>query len=111
MMFTFSFRSSESLWAWGFDIAAFWVQIPAVLLSFFKPRLAALAMLTGVGTSMLMGLGFEIKNSYAPDAHHLTGTEWAKVFPIVVKECALFWSLPILFAILLLRTTTSRRLP
>jgi hypothetical protein len=89
-MFTFAFRSSESLWAWGFDIAAFWVQIPAVLLSFFKPRLAALAMLTGVGASMLMALGFEIKNSYAPDAHQLTGTEWAKFLPVAVKECVFF---------------------
>lgn len=102
VMFTFAFRSDESRWAWAFDLIAFWSQIPGVLFSFLKPRLSALWMLLCVGVSMLMGIGFEIKSAYAPNARHLSSAEWISDLPILLKESFYFWGLPVVVALLLL---------
>jgi len=110
-MFTFSFRANETLWAWGFDIVSFWSQIPAILFSFFKPRIAAGWMLASVAISILMGLGFEIESSHKPGAAHLNLSEWISTLLPLLKTCVWFWGLPTLFAVLLLVPGRSRQIP
>jgi hypothetical protein len=107
-MFTFSFRADESLWAWAFDLTAFWSQILGILASFIKPRLAAIWMLLNIGLSVLMAIGFEVKQGFAPDAQHLSGMEWIKLSPVILKQAGLFWGIPLIFALLLLRRNPSQ---
>lgn len=111
VMFTFSFRADESLWAWAFDLTAFWSQVLGILASFFKPRLAALWMLLNIVISVLMAIGFEIKQGFAPDARHLSGIEWLKLSPVILKQAGMFWGLPLIFALILLRRTFPRTVP
>jgi hypothetical protein len=111
VMFTFSFRADESLWAWAFDLTAFWSQVLGILASFFKPRLAALWMLLNIVISVLMAIGFEIKQGFAPDTRHLSGIEWLKLSPVILKQAGMFWGLPLIFALLLLRRTFPRTVP
>jgi hypothetical protein len=103
-MFTFAFRAGESRWAWGFDIVSFWLQIPAIIVSFFRPRIAAWWMLANVSASVLMGMWFEIQSFYNPDARHLVVSEWISTLLPLLKTCMWFWGLPTLFAVLLLVT-------
>jgi hypothetical protein len=102
VMFTFSFRAGESAWAWGFDLIAFWSQIVGIVVSFFKPRLAAGWMLACIGISVLIAVGFEIKSGYAPDARHLSAAEWMGFLPAILKNSGFFWGLPLIFALLLI---------
>jgi len=108
-MFTFAFRSDESLWVWAFDIISFWCQVPAILLSFLKPRLGAYWLLANAAVSILMGLGFQIESAYQPDARHPGAVEWFQILPRLVKVCAWFWGLPILFALLLLMAVRGQK--
>ncbi|HUZ90742.1 MAG TPA: hypothetical protein VMU78_02400 [Methylocella sp.] len=103
VMFTFAFRADESRWAWGFDIVSFWLQIPPILVSFFKPRIAAWWMLANVSASVLIGLGFEIGLSFSPDARHLSIQDWVTFLPSIAKESLIFWGLPTLIALLLFK--------
>ena len=104
-MFTFAFRSDESLWAWAFDIISFWFQIPAILLSFFKPRLASWWMIANVAVSISMGVIFEVRNSYSPGARHLSAVEWLADLLMLWKNILAFWGLPTLVAVLLVIVT------
>jgi hypothetical protein len=103
VMFTFAFGANESAWAWGFDIVSFWFQIPAVIVSFFRPRIAAWWMLANVLASVLMGMWFEIH-----DASHLVVSEWISTLLPLLKTCIWFWGLPTLFAVLLLMAERNR---
>jgi hypothetical protein len=104
VMFAFSFRAGESAWAWGFDLIAFWSQIIGIIASFFKPRLAAGWMLACIGISVLIGIGFEVKSSYAPDARHVKAAEWLGTLPAIMKTAGFFWGVPLICALLLIRT-------
>jgi hypothetical protein len=106
-MFTFSFRSNESPGAYAFDIITFWSQVAAILFSFLKPRIAAIWMLMSVGVSVLIGMGFDIQSSYAPNAYHLNAAQWIATLPGTTKIAATFWGLPIIFALLLLKVSSS----
>jgi hypothetical protein len=108
VMFTFSFRADESLWAWAFDVTAFWSQIIGILASFFKPRLAAVWMLLNIVISVLMAIGFEVKMSFAPDARQLSPMEWVRDCPVFLKEAGAFWGIPLVFALLLPRRGPSQ---
>ncbi len=110
-MFTFSFRSNESPWAYAFDVVTFWSQVAAILFSFIKPRIAAIWMLLSVGVSVLIGLGFEIQSAYAPNAYHLNAAQWIATLPGTAKTSATFWGLPIIFALLLLNTVRRHNSP
>jgi hypothetical protein len=101
-MFTFAFRADESLWAWAFDVITFWCQIPAILLSFFRPRFAAYWMLLNAAVSLLIGVGFQISSARAPDAGHLSVAEFLSDLLPLSKLIVAFWAPTIAFALLLL---------
>ncbi len=111
VMFTFSFKADESLWAWAFDLTVFWSQILGILASFIKPRLAAIWMLLNIVISVLMAIGVEVKLGFVPDARHLSATEWFKISPVLLKQAGLFWGIPLVFALLLLRRGRSQNDP
>ena len=100
-MFAFSFSSNESLWMWAFDVIAFWSQIPAIIFSFLKPRLAACWMLLNALTSFLMGLIW-IKSTFAGDPTRVHGKAWASEIPGLLKTMVAFWGIPLVVALALL---------
>jgi len=102
-MFVFSLSARDSLWVVAFDLIAFWSQIPGIIMSFFKPRIAAGWMLVSIGISVVIGIGFEVNSACAPDARHLTIAEWIQDVPVILKEASFFWGIPMIFALLLLR--------
>lgn len=109
VMFTFAFRSDESLWAWVFDIISFWCQVPAILLSFLKPRIGAYWLLANTAVSVLFGLVFQIESALKPDARSLSAVDWIKILPQLAKSSFWFWGLPILFALLLLMAVRGQK--
>jgi hypothetical protein len=108
VMFTFSFRSPESPWAWTFDIVTFWFQVLAVLLSFAFPRISAFWMLVNIAISVLIGIGFQVHSAYQPDAGHMNAIEWLLFLPRILHTAGMFWMLPFIAAILLLYASRVR---
>jgi len=102
-IFAFSFGAQESLWAWIFGLTAFWFQIFGILLSFFKPRTAALWILANITASAFVQL--------APQGHaihwlavpQLNTAHWLPIAPSPIELALFFWAPPLLFALLLLR--------
>lgn len=72
VMFTFSFRSPESAWAWIFDFVTYWNQLLAAVFSFVRPRTAAFWMLADIACSAAIGLGFILQFSSASGGKHGT---------------------------------------
>ena len=56
-VFSFWFAARDSMWAWGFNLTAFWCQIFGITASFFKPRTGAVWMLLNIALSVLMAIG------------------------------------------------------
>lgn len=105
IMFTFSFSSNESVWAWIFDIVTYWLQIPAVLFSSFRPRQGALWMIGNIALSALIGIGFLLKQADANTGvsfNHLIG---------IIRTAFDFWVIPLIVALLLLLVTQSGERP
>ena len=103
VMFTFTFTNHESAWAWAFDFIAFWCQIPGILISFFTPRLAAAWMLLCITISICIGIAFEFFVSTSGPGSHLNAFIWLEVAPSLLRTVAIFWGMPLLFALLLAR--------
>lgn len=101
---SFSFGVRESLWAWLFALTAFWLQIFAILTSFFKPRLAAAWMLLNIALSIAIGLVAHVRSGYHPDLAHFSLAQWFGSAPAYLKTAGLFWTAPLLLALFLLRT-------
>lgn len=97
--FTFSFSVHESFWAWAFVWLAFLLNVPAVLSSFFFPRLGAYWVLANTVLSMALGIGFEL-SSYIATRHAVEppamgfGGALAAMFTTAV----FFWGPPLVFA-------------
>lgn len=97
--FTFSFRAHESLWAWAFVWLAFLLNVPAVISSFFFPRIGAYWVLANTVLSMALGIGFELSSYIAsrhaaePPAMGFAGTVVA-----MVTTAVFFWGPPLIFA-------------
>lgn len=105
-MFSFSY-GAQSVWAWLFDLTAFWFQILGILVSFFKPRVAAAWMLLNIGLSIFIGLLVEVRLAHREGLIHPTISEWLRSTPGYVKTAGLFWLAPVVMALLLLRSTSS----
>lgn len=102
-IFAFSFGAQESLWAWIFGLTAFWFQIFGILLSFFKPRTAALWMLANIAASAFVQLAAQGHTIYGLAAPRLNAARWLPIAPSPVELAIFFWATPLLFALLLLR--------
>ena len=103
VMFTFSFTNHESTWAWAFDIISFWSQIPGIVMSFFTPRIAAAWMLVSLAISICIGIAFEIFVSYSGLSAGPNAFKWLEFAPRLLKTAAIFWGVPLVFALLLAR--------
>ena len=68
-IFAFSFGAQESLWAWIFGLTAFWFQIFGILLSFFKPRPAAIWILANIAVSCFVRFAVQVNTVYGLAAH------------------------------------------
>jgi hypothetical protein len=101
VMFTFSFRSHESAWAWVFDFVTYWNQLLAAGFSFVRPRTAAFWTLADIACSAAIGLGFTIQSSSAPGAEH---GSWLDLIQYGFRTALFFWGVPIVAALLLLIT-------
>jgi drug/metabolite transporter (DMT)-like permease len=97
--FTFTMRAHESLWVWAFVLFAFLLNIPAVLLSWFLPRQAALWILANTAISMAIGAGFQWK-SYLDNPHSSASfiSSLLTLFAGLVGEIVLLWFAPLAFA-------------
>lgn len=102
-MFSFAFAARESLWAWLFDLTAFWCQILGILASFFKPRLAGLWMLLNIAVSIAIAAGFALRNASGTAEAHANGLQWFAAVPVFLKTAGWFWAAPLALALLLLR--------
>jgi len=97
--FTFSFSAHESIWAWAFVWLAFLLNVPAVISSFFFPRLGAYWVLANTVLSMTLGIGVEL-NSYIASRRAVEppamgfGGALAAMFTTAV----FFWGPPLVFA-------------
>ncbi|MGZ4867938.1 MAG: hypothetical protein ACXV7C_11980 [Candidatus Angelobacter sp.] len=97
--FTFSFRAHESFWAWAFVWLAFLLNVPAVIISFFFPRLGTYWVLVNTALSMALGIGYEM-NSYIGSRHAAEppamgfGGALATMFTTAV----FLWGPPLVFA-------------
>lgn len=107
VMFTFPFTGNESAWAWIFDFISFWTQIIGIIMSFFKPRIAAAWMLLCLASSVSIGIIFELKMSYSGNTFHPSASQWLKFAPSLLRTAAIFWGIPLLFALLLARKPPS----
>lgn len=97
--FTFSFKAHESLWAWVFVWLAFLLNIPAVISSFFFPRLGAYWVLANTVVSMALGIGFELSSYIA--SRHTADTPimgFAGALATMFTTAVFFWGLPLIFA-------------
>ena len=101
--FTFSMNGNEPFWAWVFLFFAFFLNIPAVLLSWAKPKPAAYWIFGNITISMVIGAGFEIRNyldrACFPGAF---GGQALNLFAVSVVDITLFWLAPVAFAFALL---------
>lgn len=96
---TFSFKAHESLWAWVFVWLAFLLNIPAVISSFFFPRLGAYWVLANTMVSMALGIGFELSSYIA--SWHTADTPimgFAGALATMFTTAVFFWGLPLIFA-------------
>ncbi len=99
--FAFSFGVHSSLWAWAFDLAAFWGQLLGILISFFKPRLGGVCILASIGASIAIRLSIEVAVVYGPA--RWSAAMWLHTAPGLLKTAGLFWAAPLVLALLLLR--------
>ncbi len=102
-IFAFSFGAQESLWAWIFGLTAFWFQIFGILLSFFKPRPAAIWILANIAVSCFVRFAVQVNTVYGLAAMRLNSSQWLPYVPSVLKLAIVFWAAPLLLALLLLR--------
>jgi len=105
VMFTFTFRNHESIWAWIFDLLTFWCQVLGVIVSFVKPRAAAIWMLTALTASASLAITYEVRDTYASSARHIIASQWITVLPSILKAAFFLYGIPLLFALLVLRVT------
>lgn len=103
-LFSFSFAASDSMWAWGFNLTAFWCQIFGILASFFKPRVAAAWMLVHIALSVVMLLGCATETATRTGTAAFVAVQWMKTAPGVLRLAFVFWAAPLALAFLLLRT-------
>lgn len=109
--FTFTMRAHESLWVWAFILFAFLLNIPAVLLSWFRPKQGALWILANAAISMAIGPGFQWK-SYLDNPHSSASfiSSWLTVFAGLIAEIVLLWFAPLAFAFGILMILSSPEL-
>lgn len=100
--FTFSFNA-HSASAWLFGLTAFWCQILAILISFFKPRLGGAWILVNIALSIAIQVWVAIR--LGAGAGSLPVGAWGAIGPAYAKAVFLFWITPLILALLLLRPT------
>jgi hypothetical protein len=101
--FTFTFRSHEPFWTWAFVWFAFVLNIPAVLVSFIKPRLAAYWILANMAISMAIGIGFEWKSYLEnPGSSKNLISSLLDEFAGLTGTIVFFWFAPAAFAFAML---------
>lgn len=97
--FTFSLTGRESLWTWAFILFAFLLNIPAIMLSWFNPKLSAYWLLANMAVSMAIGAGFQLRG-YLENPHStesLTST-LLSLFAQSVATIVFLWFAPAVFA-------------
>lgn len=100
--FTLSFRTHESFWTWAFVWSGFLLNIPAILLSKFRPALGASWVLVNVATSMTIGLVFEWRSYIENASDNKTFSGFVSVFHGLGSSILLFWFAPMAFAFAML---------
>lgn len=107
-VFTLSFAAHDSIWAWGFGLVSCWSQILAVLVSYFKPRLAACWVLVDLAVSVVMAIGRvgEITHGHAGMMSEIE--QWMQTSHGILNTTLVFWVGPALFALLLYRQDKRR---
>lgn len=102
--FTFSFTGDEPFfWGWAFVWTAFFLDAPAVLISFFAPKIGAWFLSFNAVASFLMSFIFLAKN--AIEAHFRIGTlALARTIIMLVA----FWGVKALFIWLLIRLSPGK---
>src|SRR5579884_1142388 len=109
--FTFTFREHESVWTWIFVWFAFRLNIPAVLVSWFAPRLSAYWMILNAAISMAVGAVFEFR-SYL-ESPHTSGPYlpiFLNAFAGAVFLVVFFWFIPCSFALGMLMVLKANKL-
>jgi hypothetical protein len=97
--FTFSLAGRESLWTWAFILFAFLLNIPAVLLSWFKPKWSAYWLLANIAVSMAIGAGFQLQG-YRENPHSTESlaSTLLNLFAGGIVSIVLLWFAPAIFA-------------
>ncbi len=96
-------KGNEPFWAWAFVLFAFFLNIPAVLLSWIRPRLAAYWIFSNIAVSMAIGIGVQIKNCLDSTGSSETFLAQAlNLFAVSVAAIAFVWLVPAAFAFALL---------
>jgi hypothetical protein len=97
--FTVSGISHEWSWTWAFILFAFLLNIPAVLLSWFKPKWSAYWVLANIAVSMAIGVGFQLQG-YRENPHSTEGlaSTLLNLFAGGVVSIVLLWFAPAVFA-------------
>jgi hypothetical protein len=97
--FTFSLNGHESSWTWAFILFAFLLNIPAVLLSWFKPKWSAYWVLANIAVSMAIGAGFQLQG-YRENPHSTESlaSTLLNLFAGGIASIVLLWFAPAIFA-------------
>jgi hypothetical protein len=97
--FTFTFRAHEPLLTWLFVWFTFVLNIPAVLCSWFWPRVAAFWLMGNVTVSLLISISQEVLSYMhsAPREPWSAGTVFTGILGIIYSA-VFFWGPPLLVA-------------